>query len=106
MIAAPLVTKSPVTRVLAAFDGGAMARRSIAESAQLSEDLASAIIDQLVRTGQLTRESLFFGCPPKGCGDCGAAGPTSDRCVSGGRDRPQPNRPTLVVLSRAKLNGS
>ena len=102
MIAATTVAESPVTRVLAALDGGATSRRSIVEKAGLSEDLASAIIDQLIRTGQLKTESLVFGCPPKGCGDCGGAGPASSGCAT---SAPRADRPALVVLSRGKPNG-
>lgn len=91
------VIESPVDRVLAALDGGASSRRAIAADAGLSEDLASAIVDQLVRVGQLRREALSFGCPPKGCGDCAAADPISAKCGTG---RSHENQPTLVVLSR------
>lgn len=102
MTAQTTVAKSPVDRVLAALDGGATSRRSIAKHADLSDDLASAVIDQLIRAGQLKSESLAFGCPPKGCGDCGAASPTRSGCLSGRRGT---DRPVLVILSRDKPNG-
>lgn len=102
MRAQSTVAESPVDLVLAALDGGATSRRSIARHADLSDDLASAVIDQLIRGGQLKSESLAFGCPPKGCGDCGAASAARPACLSGGRGT---DRPVLVILSRDKPNG-
>ncbi len=92
---------SPVARVLAAITDGADSRKSIAAAAGLSEDLTSAIVDQLVRLGRLKRESLPLGCPPSGCGDCPTASAAdSGQCSLRFRGTaPRIERSGLVVLS-------
>lgn len=82
----------PLTRVLEAVEAGAGDRERIVASTGLTRDVVDASLEHLVRIGRLTSESLSLGCPPSGCGGCGA--PTGHGCAA-----PVSAGPTLVALT-------
>lgn len=84
----------PLTRVLASIEAGARGRDAIVASTGLTRDVVDAAVEHLVRTGRLQPESLTLGCPPAGCGGCGA--PTGHGCTTGPAGR---GGPTLVALT-------
>ena len=75
----------PVTAVRLAIAGRGWTTVDIARQTGLSPGLVSAVIEQLVRTGELRAEPWGSGCPGQACGGCALAG---QGCVV-----PRPGRP-------------
>jgi hypothetical protein len=82
-------TRTPVRAVLDQIGAGTPTLAEIARNTGLDESLVRAAVDHLVRTGRVAADRLPIGCPPGGCGSCGAA----DACGA------PSSRPTLVTLS-------
>lgn len=61
---------SPRDLTLAAFRSGAVTRRAIVATTQLNADVVDLIVDLLVRSGEISVQSLKLDCRPDGCRGC------------------------------------
>lgn len=84
------MSAGPLRQVLSAVEGGALTSNDIQGATGLSMDMIRTSLEQLVRMGRLSAESLATGCPPSGCGSCGSASAQTGTCSAG---------PVLVGLS-------
>jgi len=58
--------------VLDSVDAGALTVAEIVERTALPRETVQAALEQLQRLGKLAAEVMPAGCPPAGCGSCGA----------------------------------
>jgi hypothetical protein len=63
----------PLTRVMAAVDGGAVTVAEVIDRTHLSEDTVRAALEALERMGRVRPEVLASGCLSQACGSCGVA---------------------------------
>jgi hypothetical protein len=84
----------PLHLVLDEITAGTPTLAAIARRTGLSDDVARAAIDHLVRAGRITSTELSLGCPTGGCSGCPSAG-NSCTLPAASSDR----RPGLVSLS-------
>lgn len=76
---------SPLRAVLESFQNGAATVSGIARDTGLSVDLVQAVMDQLIRMGELRATSMSYGCPTGGssCGSCSLTSEEGSSCASG-----------------------
>lgn len=72
--------RRPLTRILAAFEGGAATPAEVIRRTGLSAQIVTAGVEHLVRTGRLVAEPLSLSCPPQGCGACPAGETAATIC--------------------------
>lgn len=65
---------APVTAVLTELRSGVSSVPDLAARTGLAPDLVRAVVDRLVRTGQVARWQPPSGCSTSGCSDCATAG--------------------------------
>lgn len=63
----------PLTSVLEQVEAGTPTLVEIARRTGLSEEVARAAVDHLLRSGRLAADQVPIGCPPGGCGGCAVA---------------------------------
>jgi hypothetical protein len=63
----------PLSAVLAQVEAGTPTVSEIARVTGLSEEVARAAVDHLLRSGRLSAGQVPLGCPPGGCGGCSVA---------------------------------
>jgi len=85
----------PLSAVLAAVRGGARSLPEVARRAGLSDEMARAVVDHLVRSHRLLVRQLTSGCPSGGCGSCALA---PGCAVPGGAGEHQAGAPALRQL--------
>jgi hypothetical protein len=76
---------APLSAVLAQVGLGTPTVAEMARNTGLAESTVRAGLDHLVRTGRLHAQELPIGCPPGGCGGCGAAASCGVSAAPAGR---------------------
>lgn len=87
---APVRSSRPLSRVLAAFQDGAVSLEEIAGRTGLPGTIVRTCVGHLIRMGRIQAKELSMGCPGGGCASCasataegtpgcGAAGPSRAR---------------------------
>lgn len=67
----------PLSAVLTQVERGTPTVSEIARRTGLSDEVARAAVDHLLRSGRLQADQVPIGCPPGGCGGC----PVSATCA-------------------------
>ena len=70
-------------KVRSAMREGASTRKDIAMRTGLSRDLVDAVLDVMVRTGDVDVHALKFECGASGCGSCSQDSTCSPAPLSG-----------------------
>ena len=67
----------PLSAVLEQVKAGTPTVSEIARRTGLSQEVARAAVDHLLRSGRLQAGQVPLGCPPAGCGGCSVKGSCS-----------------------------
>lgn len=88
----------PLSRVVAALEGGVATRADIAAASGLDPEVVDTALDHLARMGRISMDPLSGGCPAAGCGTCGSG--RADGEAGCGASGPETSRGPVALRLR------